>query len=890
MGSRNLFVLLGGVSVLGLAVPIPVLAQQSQPGQADAANASGLEEVVVTARRRDEKLQSVPISVTALNAETLKERSINNLESLGSAVPSLTAYAESRDEEAIIIRGQSGSGASAQGQEPSVTEYFAQVPFPVGDGAGPGRFYDLENLQVLKGPQGTLFGRNSTGGAILFEPKRPTNNFEGYVQFSVGNYGYKEIEAAVNVPIVEDKLLIRVAGDRAVRDGFTNLVANGKDLDNRDYWSGRVGITFRPSDDFENYLVYDSFYSDNNGTSEILRGANPAFLGATADQLTTTQQALGIREEPSDITNPIDKIYSWGITDIARFDLSDNFTIKNIAGYREFKQLQRWDLDGTPLPLIQFETPNGWSTYIAQYTEEPQIQGKALGGKLDWTVGGFLLFAHPGGYVADNEVQFFAPIDQSIHPTERSQAVYGQATYDLSDFIDGLKFTGGYRYTWDYRGLDTKETRAGVCGFTDLQGNPTCGVSVSSRSSAPSWTLGLDYQILPQTLVYVTARRGYRSGGVNTQAFSAAQLIFNDEKVEDEEIGVKSDWDIAGMHARTNVAAYHTDYSGVQASETTSSIVNGLQETVNLIGNFGTASINGVEFDGTLIPFDGFELTANWAYTSAKFDSFIQVATGENDVGRPFPFVPQNKFSVTAKYTLPLDADLGKVSVQGTWSHSSHLYLATTPGLFEPVTAYDQFDFRIDWANVLGNSVDAGLFMTNAFNSNYRVGGIPIYPTAGFSTYVWSEPQMFGAQLKYRFGGPAPEPEAAPEAYTPPPPVAPAPVAHSYMVFFDFNKSDLTPQAVGIVDQAAHNAGPAKVTKLEVTGHTDTVGSDAYNMRLSRRRAESVAAELEKDGIPSSEIEIVAKGKRDLLVPTADGVKEPQNRRVQIVYEDGATS
>jgi outer membrane protein OmpA-like peptidoglycan-associated protein len=110
------------------------------------------------------------------------------------------------------------------------------------------------------------------------------------------------------------------------------------------------------------------------------------------------------------------------------------------------------------------------------------------------------------------------------------------------------------------------------------------------------------------------------------------------------------------------------------------------------------------------------------------------------------------------------------------------------------------------------------------------------------------------------------------------------------MVFFDFNKSDLTPEAAGIVGQAAKNASPAKVTQLTVTGHTDTAGSDAYNMRLSRRRAESVAAELEKDGIPSGEIEIIAKGKRDLLVPTGDGVREPQNRRVQIVYSAGASS
>ena len=147
---------------------------------------------------------------------------------------------------------------------------------------------------------------------------------------------------------------------------------------------------------------------------------------------------------------------------------------------------------------------------------------------------------------------------------------------------------------------------------------------------------------------------------------------------------------------------------------------------------------------------------------------------------------------------------------------------------------------------------------------------------------------MWGFQLKYRFGGPSEEPETAPAPYTPPPVAAVSPAPKSYLVFFDFNKSDLTAQAIQIVDQAASNAVPANVTRLTVTGHTDTVGPDAYNMRPSRRRAESVAARLEKDGIASSEIEVVAKGKRALLVPTADGVREPQNRRVQIAYDGGA--
>jgi outer membrane protein OmpA-like peptidoglycan-associated protein len=183
--------------------------------------------------------------------------------------------------------------------------------------------------------------------------------------------------------------------------------------------------------------------------------------------------------------------------------------------------------------------------------------------------------------------------------------------------------------------------------------------------------------------------------------------------------------------------------------------------------------------------------------------------------------------------------------------------------------AYPDFSLTAECKNCLSNDYPVSLLPPNQFLNN---------------------PGIWDVKLRYKFGNERSEPVASEAVYTPPPVQPPAPVAHSYMVFFDFNKSDLTEQATAIVDQAAKNAPSAKVTQLTVTGHTDTVGSDAYNMRLSRRRAESVAAELEKQGIPSSEIAIIAKGKRDLLVPTADGVKEPQNRRVQIVYDGAATS
>ncbi|HLZ07501.1 MAG TPA: OmpA family protein, partial [Chloroflexota bacterium] len=275
--------------------------------------------------------------------------------------------------------------------------------------------------------------------------------------------------------------------------------------------------------------------------------------------------------------------------------------------------------------------------------------------------------------------------------------------------------------------------------------------------------------------------------------------------------------------------------------------------------------------------------------TDGEFDKFPSGITAS--ALPPFGN-PRIEWGVTGSYHVPLDSSFGSLDVAATYSWTGQQPYDT--GLNPKVTtlpSYDVLNLRVDWTNVFERPVDVAFFMTNALDHTYATGGVPVYGVLGLDSFTYSEPRMFGFSVKYRFGGPSEE-STEPAAYTPPPAVAPAPAAapRSYLVFFDFNKSDLTPQAQTIVDQAAHNAAPAKVTQLTVTGHTDTVGSDAYNMRLSRRRAESVAAQLEKDGIASSEIQIVAKGKRDLLVPTADGVKEPQNRRVQIVYDGGPTS
>jgi iron complex outermembrane recepter protein len=952
MSSKLMLALCATVGIVGLTGAQGAMAQT--PAQDTAAPAAGgLEEIVVTARRKEERLQSVPLAITAFTQADLEQKRIQAVRDLGRTVPSLA-----------VSNSQSDANAPYSSQTrlrglPGSVIYFADVPLGTTDydtttglthGLSSGFYYDLDNLEVLKGPQGTLFGKNSIGGLISISPKKPTNNFEGYGQVTFGNYGDKEFEGAVNIPIVQDKLMIRIAGQRQERDGYTTDYYTGKDYDNRDNYSWRVSVTARPTDDFEDDFIYDGYYQDSNGSSTIASYVNPNFplanLGPTGAPLpagvtagcagTVTlggpafanrpapggcgtfrvgafpgiasavaqQQQLGPRTELGHSVQGIGKDYFYGFTNTSTWNIDDDLTLKNIAAARVFKQMSTTDDFGAGnLPILNTGVPGNnrqWGDNSVQYTEELQLQGKALDDKLSWVVGGYLEFDHPLGDTLMGSTAAGSTTYYHFHETSRSQAAFVHGIYDLSDYVDGLKFTAGYRYTWDHI-TDEERATTGVDAVTrGATGAPTncgvqsgvdnnCHISAGGDFSSFGWNVGLDEQLDSKTLIYVRSGNAYRPGGFNLNV-PAANAKFQPEHVTDVEIGVKSDWDLWGVHGRTNADVFHTDYKDIQ----TTRLVNvpgpgGTSRVASLLFNAAAAELEGVELETSFVPFEGFEIAPHLSYLYTDYGQYPADA-GANSKDPPFLYTPKLQYAVTGTYHLPVDESLGDVAVSATYSWYGHQYVSVQAGEIYPITpSYDQLDLRVDWTNFLTYPVDLGFFMTNAMDTTHVVGAFPVYTQLGFTSLVYNEPRMFGFSVKYRFGGPS-EPESEPAAYVPPAVQAPAPAPKSYLVFFDFNKSDLTPQATEIVDTAAKNAGPAKVTQLTVTGHTDTVGSDAYNMRLSRRRAESVAAQLEKDGIPSSEIEIVAKGKRDLLVPTGDGVREPQNRRVQIVYSGGATS
>jgi iron complex outermembrane receptor protein len=742
----------------------------AQSSMAKDGDATRLEEITVTARRREESLYAVPVAVTALSPGDIRARGIQTAEDLQNYVPSLNVSSSvTRDDYTYSLRGMgptggSGPGAVLAGGGTGVVTYFADVPT---SGAGPGLFYDLESVQVAAGPQGTLFGKNTTGGAVLFVPKKPVNDFEGSVEYGMGDYNMKTATAVVNLPLVDDKVLLRVAGQFLDRDGFTidrGPFFAGKDYDNRDYWALRASLLLRPFDNLENTTIFSALHSEGNGDGFVLTAVNPAgAFGLLLSPLLAEQQASGIRST-SLSANEIDRRYNDGIINTTRWSVSEQWQFKNIFSY----QVQKWrnseDVDGTSLVLDDLvPVGQGWHTQVGTYTEEPQIQGAALDDHLKITAGAYYEDGHnlaPQPYQVQVALGNFLinQVDQSN--AERSRGLYAQTTYDiggLSSSLDGLKLTTGYRYTWDNYsyGIASFSPSIGNACLTSAGAYPAsdCAFSASGQSGGSSWTLGLDYQ-LPAALVYLRSGRGYVPGGFNPSfgftpgGVDTPQFRFAPESVIDVELGVKSEFDIAGAPAQVTADIFHSDYTNIQryVSEV---LPGGIAS--NFTANASEAEIEGFEFQGSIAPVTGLTLTATYSYNHGKYTK-IDPAAAPSLVGVPFAYLPENKASLGATYKLPLAQSAGEYSLGLFYSYQSRFFDAPSVQPFDYIEGYGLLNARLDWNHIFQTTLDASFFMTNVTDKVYRVGQYNDLLANGYITSFYGEPRMWGAQLRYRFG------------------------------------------------------------------------------------------------------------------------------------------
>ncbi len=758
-------------------------------------------------------------------------------------VPSLAVGTQgqaTRDVQSFSIRGQS-TGFLAS---PAVAVYINEVPVPAAISlnlqGGPGAFFDLENLQVLSGPQGTLFGRNTTGGAVLLVPRKPTNDLGGYVEGTLGNYNLRGLEGAINLPIIDDVLQVRISGAYQDRRGYTRDVIFDKGRDDVHWYSGRIGVTFKPAEGISNNILAYGSKSSNNGSGHIHRQFNldglkavgfcadpPATpvpgLGVSCDvyrRQTEIAEGLGIRRTAHDVDG-YSKIETWGIINTTALDVTKGITLRNIISYQKLRDDYATDQDATPIQqyeltqgaglpnfappgLAQFGLPltgrydNAQPGFdlprdnIKQFTEELQVQGDLLDSKLTFSAGAFYYDAKPDGdwgSLANNycPALFTGQCAQSVLVSgvrNKSKALYGQGTIDLgavTPALDRLRLTGGYRYTWDTisgfaygysinaapAGTVTCNVNGGTVALADAAVG--CRISDTLKSSAPTWTIGLDHRPVDNVLLYAKITRGYKSGGFNTFAVRPQTRTFEPEKLTSYEGGLKSDWRIAGMPLRFNLTYYYSDYKNIQRQ---SADAIGAVSGAQVLG--ASATIQGLELETSLKPASWLEIGGTLSHTDADYRTFEQISVANNfpscsgpvNVGeradyscRPFQYVTPWIYNINTTIRMPVPERLGEVSLFLNYLHVSNQ--ATAP-LFDNISepgsilpAYGLANATLNWRGVAGSNFDLSIFATNLLNKEYIVSNSNIYSVGQLlvRSSLFGEPRMVGAKLRYRFGG-----------------------------------------------------------------------------------------------------------------------------------------
>jgi iron complex outermembrane receptor protein len=566
---------------------------------------------------------------------------------------------------------------------------------------------------------------------------------------------------------VTDKVLLRVAGSIGRRDGYTIDVGTkfaGKDYDDLGYESVRVGLTLRPMDGVEIYTMGRYFHSATNGGGTTLGAFKPtagfdasafglgflpvvAFYPGMATAV-AQQQARGPRRVAYDLDQFSDTQY-WQVINQTSIELTDNIKLRNIISYSQFRNRYAYDYDATVFPLAG-QSSQSYDTNAPNYfTEELQLQGSAFGGAVDFSVGGYLdrqTWEDPAGI----ETFYQFPLGTVLPPaqafftqTNKSEAVFGQATVDLgtlSPSLTGLSFTGGLRYTWEHSFVSQNISGTVVAG--------------DANSDYLSYTATLDYDVSQGVHAYITARNAYKSGGVNGPVpVGSSFRTFPPEKLSDIELGLKSQFTIGGVAARANLAVYRGIYDNIQRTTVESITVAGAPLLLNVTRSAAKGKIQGLEFNGSIVPVRGLTINGSYSYIDAKYTKVTDASAGAILAGSPFPFTPEHKFSIGGIYEASLGG-IGELVLSANYVRQTEVSTAqTNASFYRFLPAYGVLNAGIDLRNVGGSPLDIGLFVTNLTDVAKPVGVLDGYNTAiGVVGLTYSEPRMFGVRVGYRFG------------------------------------------------------------------------------------------------------------------------------------------
>ncbi len=753
---RSTMILFPVLIALTLLAAPTTLAQQAEASNAEEKAVEGAtdepisDEIVVTARKREENIQEVPVAVTVLPGEQLEESGATDISDIQAQVPNLSIY-PGRNQSTTLTAFLRGIGQADPlwGVDPGVGLYLDDVYVARPQGALLDVF-DIGQIEVLRGPQGTLYGKNTIGGAIKYTSRPLEDDFHGAIALTGGDFGTFDAKVSVGGALVPGKLRAKVAFASLSHEGYGTNLFTGREVSDKDTTAYRLAFDWLASDDVTVKLRFDRTEDRSEPKGLTRLEANPLcpiFLGATCDPLANifdTQSGL----------EPLNGTDSEGFSLAVEWDITDHWQFKSITAYRESDSFNNIDFDTTPARITDV---------IATYNDEQTSQEFQFiydaGGNFSGVFGLFYFDGTAGGLVQNIFLNSIFGTTEGTTDTE-SFAVFGDGSYALSD---KLTFNFGLRAT--------EEEKRGVAfnaGYSDDTFSTVTAVTAdydqSKTFSSVAPKLGLDYTFSNDVMGYVNVSRGFKSGGFNVRAqssfFPESAEPFDDEVLTVGEVGIKSV--LANRSLILNTAVFYGDYEDIQVSTFTSFDSDGNGTDDAFFGNFlnaGNATVQGleVELDWTSPTVSWLGLAGNVSYLDAEPDEFLD----ENNDGFVDTQVISNAPELTGSLRLNLDFPAwgGLITSSVGWSYRDDSVLTTEGGPdprnpAQPLLPLVQPSFDIWSAWVSWLSGDGAWQVTvngkNLSDEEYLTNGYNI-PVLGIVQGSFGNPRTVTATLGYRF-------------------------------------------------------------------------------------------------------------------------------------------
>jgi iron complex outermembrane recepter protein len=761
-------------SVCAVAV-IPVCANAQATEENE--QSGGIEEIIVTANKRDENLQNVPISITAFSQDQLDKRGATGLEGIQESTPNLNFSLQSAGQNVarVTLRGI-GTETLVGAGDPGIALHIDGV-YVGRNSAAAGDIFDMERVEVLRGPQGTLYGRNATGGSVNFITKKPTDQVEGSAEVTYGNYDTIRARGVVNVPL-SDTLSARINLSTDSHSGYIeNLFTGGRDNADKDTQAGRFQLRWEPKDgqDFllrayfqksggagpgSRYLGTDivsaNGYPTNgyvgNRTNGARATANVYSLGVTATGQPVAPRPTGFYEVSKNAPEFLDTLIK-GVDFEANLDVSDSIALKSLTSYQTNHNEILVDADNSELSI---ETRNRDSN-AKQFSQEFNLISQS-DSSFKWIVGAY--------YYREELSEFFRSLiprgtlpstfipaptaaaggggilqERLTFNTTNSYALFGQATYDLTD---RLSVTLGVRHTWDSK--DQKRSGGGQVDLTNgaraLAGGalgqeaPTTG---SASFSELTYRASVSYQITPDNLLFGSYSRGYKSGGFDFNGgrltTTGEQIPYNPEFVDAFEFGSKNKF--FDRRVLLNLTGFYYKYKDLQVFR--------LTDAGPLTDNAAQSTIWGIEGELKIEPSDVFSFDASFGYLNAKYDSYTIALPPTDFSGNRLNYAPKWTVAAGVDYTIPIKDN--KLVARLDWSYRSDTFFDRANTALDTQKAYSLFNARLRYdtktwffdlwgKNITGTKYVTGQLINPAFQCNCRTVNLGAPTTYGVTAGV----------------------------------------------------------------------------------------------------------------------------------------------------------